>query len=269
MPKNPTRVLVVSDLHCGSSHALCPPSFETVEGQKIGLNLAQTWLWSQWLSLIKWVRTQNRNNEPIDTLILNGDLIEGIHHRTTEVISNDPADHINCAHHALQPLTELIPTVYVIRGTETHTGPSSEHGLAHRLGAVRPRPHRNHPDGAFDRLDLVLAGVPSRFIHHGVGTRREWTRGTSLNVDLASHRASSLDAGSPVPRVLGLGHLHHYSLYSSDVALAFRTPSWQFHTRHTMKVVPWAENTCGAVLLTYPGDGTLPIVTPWIRRPPP
>lgn len=253
------RLVVISDIHCGSSVALCPPDFTTTEGQKVGLNKYQQWAWAQWLDFQDWVFKGGKY-----TLVLNGDLIEGIHHRSTEIISADPADHYLCAQHVLNRIVDRAERVYVVRGTDTHTGPSSEHGLATWCGAI---PDKAHARPAWDRLDLEYEGVQCRFVHHGVGSRREWTRLTALNVDIDSHRIATVDAGGRPPQVLGLGHFHHYAAGSTSAWLSFRTPSWQFNTRHTMKVVPWAENEVGGVVLEFDGKGQLPRIVPWIRRP--
>lgn len=240
---------------------LCPPDFRLNEGQRIKLNKAQQWLWATYQDLLEWAEKL----EPFD-LVLNGDLIEGIHHRTTEVIGADSADHFECAFETLSPLVEMASRTFVVRGTDTHTGPSTEHGLAKVWKAV---PDVKMDRAAWDRLDMDMCGIRCRFVHHGVGTRREWTRASALNVDIASHQLASVYGGQVPPRVIGLGHFHHYAVYHDDRSLAFRTPSWQFHTRHTMKAVPWAQNQAGAVMLDWSDldDGELPRIRSFIRRP--
>lgn len=253
------RVLVVSDTHCGSTTALCPPDFETIEGHRVRLSEWQSWVWDQWRELTSEVKKCGR----IDSLIINGDAIEGIHHRTVEVWSPDPADHVNAAHHCLQPLAELAERVYVVKGTSAHTGPSSEHGLALRLGAVACRPSAP----AFDRLDLDIGGVQCRFVHHMPTTGREWLKGNALGMELANHQLAEGRQGRPMPRVLGLAHRHVFGLYHDSAGLSFVTPSWQGPTRFTYKVAPAATWEVGAMMLECT-EGICH-AKPFLRRPKP
>ena len=78
----PARVLVVSDLHCGSTVALCPPGFDTEEGQTIGLSDWQAWMWDRWRELIGY--TKERYGK-LDALVINGDCIDGNHPRSIEI----------------------------------------------------------------------------------------------------------------------------------------------------------------------------------------
>lgn len=44
--RKPVRlVLVIGDLHCGSTVGLCPPGMGTFDGSTHGLNPIQEWIW--------------------------------------------------------------------------------------------------------------------------------------------------------------------------------------------------------------------------------
>ena len=43
------RLVVMSDIHAGSTVSICPPGFVTEENRKIGLSPFQDWLWECWL----------------------------------------------------------------------------------------------------------------------------------------------------------------------------------------------------------------------------
>ena len=78
--QRPKLVFVLSDLHCGSTLAVMPPGFVTLEGNSVALNPVQQWLWKCWQETHKWI-LETAAGEPF-ALVINGDLIEGNHHRT-------------------------------------------------------------------------------------------------------------------------------------------------------------------------------------------
>ncbi len=48
-----THLLCLSDLHCGSTHALCPPDFPLADDGYLGQTKRQVWIWDQWQAFIK------------------------------------------------------------------------------------------------------------------------------------------------------------------------------------------------------------------------
>ena len=79
-------VVIVSDIHCGSTVGILAPGFENFEGNAVKQNAAQEWLWDQWLDVWnEWVPSV-MGDDPWH-LIVNGDCVDGIHHRS---VSNDP-----------------------------------------------------------------------------------------------------------------------------------------------------------------------------------
>lgn len=257
MSSEQRRILVLSDTHCGSTVGLMPPEFETCEEVTVKQNAFQKRMWLAWMGMVEKAKASG----PFD-LVLNGDLIEGIHHRTTEVFSADPADHVLCAQHVLQPLAEHAETVYVVRGTAAHTGPSTEHGLAVKLGAVSNTKARP----AFDRLELTRNGCPCVFSHHMPTTARPWTEATGLGVNAAAHQLEAARAGEAIPRVVVSGHRHRFGLHMDSFSVSVALPAWQGLTRFGHKVVPQARTYVGMVWLDWTSKkaGELPVVEPWV-----
>lgn len=255
----PARVLVVSDLHCGSTVALCPPGFDTEEGQTIGLSDWQAWMWDRWRELIGY--TKERYGK-LDALIVNGDAIDGDHHRTMQVWSKNLGDHLRAAHHCLQPLAELAERVYVVLGTEVHT-----HGLEHALANLLAAERQSKARPAFDRLELSIGGNLLVTVHHMPTTSRAWLRGNALGMELANHRLHAAEVGARIPDVLCLAHRHQFGAYTDHAGSVFATPSWQGPTRYVYRVAPAARWQVGAVFLELePGHVRL---DPFIRRPNP
>jgi hypothetical protein len=240
--------------------ALCPPDFRTNEGNRIGLNAAQERIWYQW----EHFKRNAAKMRPFD-LVLNGDLVQGnVKGKSTEIISPDIADHALCAIETLGPLRQMADRCWVVLGTETHTG-TAEMGIAKALGAEW---NRKNGSSTFDRLDIEVNGVKCRFVHHGGGAKKITAQPGSVWGEYCEHVAASTMAGRKAPRVLGIAHLHHFVQASNDFGLAFRTPSWQYISRHAMKVVPYAENIYGGVYLDFREEGKLPTLIADVERPP-
>ena len=133
-------VVCVGDTHCGSTVGLCPP--EGLELDDEGLYLpskAQNWLWNNWEEAWGKIKSVKRKNKKAKLhLILNGDLIDGDHHRTTQIATGLTGVHIKCAMESLRvPLALKPQSIHILRGTPSHVGRAggSEEGIARALSA--------------------------------------------------------------------------------------------------------------------------------------
>ena len=130
MAKPTRRILVVSDLHVGSTVGLWPGRHRIEGGGTYEANKFQRWLYRCWRDLIDSV-----DDSPI--LVINGDIIQGLNHRDGQLISSNISDQTAAAQTLLQPLVAKCSRLLVIRGTEWHEGKASEDVelLAKSLGA--------------------------------------------------------------------------------------------------------------------------------------
>lgn len=249
----PKLVFVLSDLHCGSTVGLLPPDFVTGEEQTVKQNAAQKWLWSCWLDSLKWAETL-AGKDPY-AVVVNGDLIEGNHHRTTQIISPDVSDHIKASIECLAPITKKSARTFIVKGTECHTG-SAEAGIVKALGL---------PDPAVDRLNLDVNGVRCVFRHHiGTSTRRALAA-TQLSIQLSEEQVEAANNGDVLPRVLGCAHRHKFGYYEDNHGLCFVTPPWQALTRFGHSGQP-SPNKPGASGARLPRQGPRPTTsTPQYR----
>lgn len=249
--------VILSDVHAGGSSALCPPDFETLEGQRIGLSPVQRWLWESWQNATDVWLPAVTGADPF-LLIVNGDLVEGVHHKGREVISSDPADHAIAAEQILAPLAKRAAKTIVVEGTETHTG-SAESGIGKALGAM---PHPSTGKFAWHRADVEIAGTRIVAQHHIATSMRTWTEATGLGTALANEQLEAARNGEPLPRVLMCAHRHRFGQWRDASGLCIVTPPWQLLTRFARKVVPSARTRPGMVVLDWrgKGDGELPEV---------
>lgn len=231
------KAIVLSDTHCGGSTALWPDKFESDNGQTILPSKLQYWILGKWnqfqADALKLV-----NGEPF-VLIINGDVIEGFHHRSKQVIGKDENDHCRAFLMLIKPLAAKAAKVYMTEGTECHTR-DYEHGIASELKAV-PDSIRHQP--CHDRIDIELNGIRCIFHHHMPTTSREHLRTNAIGMMLANEQLSAGRAGEKLPQVLGMAHRHLADAVSGSYGVAFSTPSWQIGTRFVSKVAPHASQS--------------------------
>lgn len=127
------QVLLVSDLHVGSTVGLWPGRHRVEGGGTYEANTYQQWLYRCWLKLLEEARGMGR---PI--VILNGDAIQGVNTRDGQLVTNNIDAQVSAALTLLKPLREAAGVFYLIRGTEWHEGKASEFlgSLGDQLHAV-------------------------------------------------------------------------------------------------------------------------------------
>lgn len=255
---SPRLVVCISDLHAGSTYAIMPPGFYTKEGNLIGLNKVQEWLWNCWEDSWKWFDELAGDDPWI--LIVNGDAIDGNHHGTKEIWAVDETDHGSAAYHVLKEPALSAHSMYIVDGTESHTK-GHEHSLAYMLKAKNANVVM--PDtvaGAWGTLNIEVAGTLCKFDHHISSTSRPYLEASALSIHMGSERVESSRAGHRVPRVFGRAHRHKFGSFDDGHGLMFTTPPWQTLTRFGRKVVPHAIPQCGMVVLDWRhcADDTVP-----------
>lgn len=259
--KRPRVAVVLSDLHCGSTQALMPRDFETLEGQNIVPSASQLILLDWWEDFWKFANGITARDPWV--CVLNGDLIEGNHHRTTQIVSPEVGDHCEMAKQLLQPRTNGAAGVFVTLGTECHTA-RMEHHIADFLRAT-PDPNTGRP--AWERLSLRIGGTLCRFTHHTSTSTRPWLRMNKLGAHLRSAQLEAIDANREPPRVTVAGHCHTFDMMETTNGMSLTTPSWQLQTRYTHKVAPNAVCHIGGVVLDWRDrpDGSMPLVHSFTR----
>lgn len=232
-PKKPKAIgaVVVSDLHCGSNVALWPPDGELELGNSVsfGKNHHQKWLWDVWTDLID--RAKSHFGKDPWVLICNGDLQEGSHHHSKEVVAAEEADHAAAAVKCLRPLAEAAAETYVVRGTECHVK-NFEKWIAKDLGAVF----------AGDALLLEIHGTLIDAKHHMPTSSRAYLEAGSLSIVMGNARLNYSRCGHRLPKVFLRGHRHVGGYYSDGSGLIAVTGAFQLLTRYGKKVV--GESLC-------------------------
>lgn len=221
-------LVVVSDLHCGSSVGLLPPEVETHTGNTVGFgsNYHQEWLWQKWTEAIERVKVIAGGDDFV--LLVNGDATEGIHHRSPEVVAALIEDHCRMAAAALKPLSDMADTVLVTRGTECHTH-NVEDYLANLIGAEGNK--------AKDHWYFTIHNCMVDAAHHMPATSRAYLEASAMSIVLGNARLNSVRSGHPAAKVYLRAHRHCGGWYTDGDAMLAVTGGWQFLTRHGHKVV--------------------------------
>jgi hypothetical protein len=247
--KSETKILVAfGDLHCGSVSGLLKPGFVTHEENEIKLNPFQEWLWSSWLDCQDWLKTIV-GKDPW-ACVVNGDLIDGNHHRTREIWSPDESDHAGAAVEVLEDFLEDAAEVYLTEGTNVHVN-NIEHAIARSLSNKGIAVKMPKGKQAWPELRLEVSGTLCEVDHHMPTTMRSYLEAGPLSITLGDIRNQRARVGAPIPKVIIRSHRHRFGLYEDGYGMVVALPAWQGATRFTRRVVPGIVPQAGIVVLDW------------------
>ena len=252
MAKNDVcNLVVVSDIHAGCRLALCPPEGAKLDdGGTYRPSAFQKKLWAMWRIFWDEFVPESTKSEPY-AIIINGDAREGIHHKATTTISDNPKDQERIAFNILEPLVKKAKGgFYMIRGTEAHVGSSAEaeEGLAERLGAI---PNR---EGQFARYELWKRCGPKlcHFLHHVGTTGSAAYESSAVMKELTESFVEAARWRREPPDLIGRAHRHRHieiSIATGDQAgqtgraIAVVGPAWQGRTPFAWKIPGARQST--------------------------
>lgn len=215
-------------------------------------NAIQAWIWECWGRF--WEDVYRIVGDRRFALVVNGDAIEGLHHRTMQVVHDDPGCHIKIAAMLLKEHAQRASKVYITRGTEAHVGHSSESGLGSMIGAEK------HPAGdTYAPYHWLIrhrkSGLVMSVKHHMTTTSRHSLEGSAMGIQLAEERMQCANAGWQMPDVVVRSHRHIPGhLQNSSGASFIALPAWQALTSYGWKVVPNAIPILGGAIVDLSGD---------------
>lgn len=267
----PVVLAITSDQHCGSTVALCPPRIQLDDGGSYEASKAQRWLWENWGAF--WHRARDLCTEHGADLyaVFNGDLTEGDHHGTTQILSGNPTAQAAVVNACMAvPLAAAPSKMWFIRGTEAHVGSSAcfEERIAQGLTKDRRPVVQCEETGTASHWEasLEIHGTRIHCAHHGrVGTR-PWTR-FNVTANLAaeifyeySADAAAEGAASTHPHFAFRSHMHQYvDTGSAHPTRVIQTPAWQLKTAFTHRIDTSGKlaHIGGVFLVLKPGSAEL------------
>lgn len=236
MPKQAgTIIAVVSDLHSGSSVALCPPKINLDDGGEYLPSKAQRWLWQCWGDYWKKVDDARKSAGKF-YVVLNGDLVDGQVKHSTQILSGNPNAQAAVLNAALAvPLALQPDAIIVVRGTEAHVGQSAsaEERIADGLFRDK-RPIVRDPDtgsASWWHFRGEIEGSLIDITHHGRTGMREHTRMSAASLHAHDIFLSHAKRGERHPDLALRAHYHRFN-DSHDAAptRVATSGAWQLKT---------------------------------------
>lgn len=230
-------IIAVSDLHIGSMTGLCQPGAREDGGGGHTLNIFQESLWNFWQDFWTVFVPRHTRGAKSKVVVINGDIIDGYHHDTVAVWSNDPDNQAANAVEILKPIAKKYKT-FIVRGTEAHSGPGSkaEERIAREL--------KLQPNEAGDysvwQLWLDVDGLSFQFAHHiGVTSSAAYETSAPMR-ELVAGLVEASQWSRNLPRVVVRSHRHRFvpiSIPSSCGRIqCIITPGWQLKTPFTERI---------------------------------
>jgi len=236
---NMNNCIVISDTHCGCQFGLCPPQVNLDGGGVYKHSKYQAWVWNRWLEFIhQWVPKVTRGEDYC--LVLNGDALDGVHHKSNHQITHNLSDQKKIVKMCLSEILKdpKCKKYYHIRGTEAHVGPSGqdEEDVAKDLGAI---PDSN---GNFSRFELWLrVGKCLCQITHHIGTTGSMAYESSAPMrELENLFAASAQWGERRPDIIVRSHRHRHVEVriptDRHYGYCFTTSGWQLKSPFVYKI---------------------------------
>lgn len=258
----PELIVVKSDLHAGSTVAVCPPEgTRTDDGQEVKPSPLQKWIWERYERFYQRALAVKKSLKGCRvTVVGNGDMFEGNHHGTQQVMAPGKDAQAYIASRLFDPVEALQPDrLYIVRGTEVHVGPSGsdEEALAKTLSARLPvvRDPVTHL-WSYWHLRLLVNDTLLDFQHHTNVGGLPWTAPGAIARLAFRIWVEHTERGWRPPDLAIRSHRHQYrDSYGAHKTRAIVTPAWQAKTAFGHKVVPESIADMGGLLITIPPAG--------------
>jgi hypothetical protein len=229
-------------------------------------NKIQAWLYQNWYDCWheRYARLLDRYRPDKQTLIVNGDLVEGKHHGSTQ---SAPlvGQHFRAAHQLLKlgPLTHKPDEIHMVRGTEAHDGQVGEllEGLARTLRAegsvIVQDPDTNQWSSFWRRFEIDGVRIDCR--HHGRFGQRMHTKDSYMRLYAHDIWEAHVRSGERPPDLCFRSHHHNHGDSGRIEDLPTRVialPAWQCLTSFGHRIAIEDLGKHGAVVVAI-RDGEL------------
>lgn len=248
-----TIIADMGDIHAGSTVAVCPPVFAREDGGSYQASKAQKELYRLWLkyhALVKEAVGGSTRRKKKFYLLVKGEVIDGDHHDTSQLITRNQVTQLKIAHRLFEPFFDLKPDrVFIIRGTPAHSGESSmwDEEFAKDTGAEPDTENGTH---SWYWLPAVWEGVRFDIAHHGRAGGRPWTESNGANGLAAQIIFDYVKTGDKPPDLALRGHVHKNPDSGDNFATrVIHTPSWQLQTAFGNRIGPGQILPIGAHII--------------------
>lgn len=227
-------VVMSGDQHVNSLSGICPPVVTRDDGSEHRPSKPQRAVWrkrQQAWAYVKNLKTRRFKKDLKLYTILPGDLLDRNSHDGVSLISRSRTVIERMALEVFAPVAEMSDHLFVVTGTEAHTGGRGEleEWLARDLGA-EPDPLTGR--SSWWHLPLEIEGVLFDVAHHPRTTAsRPWTWPAAAARHARIIHDEYQDADERIPDVACRFHRHHYQPGIEKMKPFFvYGPSWQLTT---------------------------------------
>lgn len=240
--KAPIGAVLVSDLHVGSDVALWPDNFITKNKNHVGIgnNVHQRWLLNCWEDATKRA-IAHFGDDPF-VVICVGDLIEGDHRNTKEIMSSWEMDMCNAAVQLLSPLCSKAQDRYFIYGTKCHVEEFEPYICKELKGKF-----------CGHKANLEIHGSLLDIAHHMPTTMRAYLEASALSILMGNARLNRARSGHRIPRLYARGHRHVGGAYTDFRSTIVVTGAWQLLTNYGHKVAGDSLSAPSMAILDWRG----------------
>ena len=257
-----TCVTVISDTHCNSELGLCPPGpIDLDGGGKYTPRPEQDRMWEWWEDFIA-----QRPKASKHILVVNGDVVEGIHSRSKQIISDSIAFQTDLAVRCLRPIARGVSKMYFMKGTPYHVGAGAEQ---ENLVAAHFKAEKSDSgDRTFSELDLEVDGVWFDFKHTPLTKgSNHTTRGPATSRLATLIKGARVASKDLVPDVAIRSHIHKVT--DSGMTMApwtWTTPCWKYGRDDYLNKIGIEETADVGGMYFVIENGALCLPQPIFRR---
>lgn len=250
--KRITRIVVLSDLHVGSTVGLWPGKHRVEGGGSYETNVYQRWLHECWQTAVE----QIAQIRPKPIVVLNGDEIQGVNMRDGQLVTNKIDIQVDAALNLLEPVRRAAKKLYVIRGTEWHVGKAAEY-VEHLAQLLKAEKDPASDQWSWWELYLDIGGPVIHFAHHVGVSSVPWYEATVPLRDTLMLLAELWRFfGQAGPNVRAVVRSHRHRCIHIDVPPGIHvvvTPAWQLKTAFLYKKSSSMLPQIGYVILEWDG----------------
>lgn len=265
-------IAAMSDLHAGSSVGVCMGPVKLDDGGTYQPSKAQQWLAEVYQDYVRSFVGDSVGYDTNLTVLTNGDLFDGDHHDTIQLVSRHPGIEFQIAQRLFEPWFELAGSVnkmrfVFVRGTESHVGRngSKEEAFARWVNdqgfdVVQDPDTGNyswwHFRGDFGKLRVDAT-------HHGQIGSRAWTRHNAVMAQACDIFAEHAMHRERHPDIAIRSHFHtHADSHDAYPTRVIQLPAFQLKTGYAHRVAANKLADIGGILVAEDGGVDKYIVHP-------
>lgn len=252
-------ISAIGDTHCGSTVGLhLDEDTPLDDGGAYSPSPVQRWNGNNWIDFWKRVKAA-AGNQPV-RIIANGDLLDGNHHGTAQIVSVHSGIQSAILRRCFEPVLDMvrIASVVVVRGTAAHVGQGAppEESFAGWLKMQKIKVLEDTDTGTLSWRHFKgdLGGVKIDVTHHGRTGGRPWTAAsgvTNLAVDILTQYAMRRETP---PDLAIRSHKHKtFDTYNLPGVRVLALPAWQLGTDWVKQAIPESIADLGGSILRIEG----------------